>query len=179
MLSEIKSVLDQTELEESIKWGAPCYTIDGKNVVGLGAFKEHLAIWFFQGVFLKDAGKVLVNAQEGTTKGLRQWRFVEGDSLDHKLILKYVQEAIANQKAGKEIKIEKKTTTSLPTELSQALKKDKSLSACFKTLTPGKQREYAEYISTAKQEKTRLSRIEKIKPLILEKKGLNDKYRKC
>ncbi|WP_236458895.1 MULTISPECIES: YdeI/OmpD-associated family protein [Flavobacterium] len=34
-----------------------------------------------------------------------------------------------------------------------------------------------EYIETAKQEKTKLSRLEKIKPMIMKNIGLNDKYK--
>ena len=62
-------------LEETVKWGGPVYVADGKNIVGLGAFKSYFALWFFQGALLADQEKVLVNAQEGRTKALRQWRF--------------------------------------------------------------------------------------------------------
>ena len=69
-LTKLRKVLNATELEETVKWGGPCYTIDGKNVVGMGAFSEHVALWFYQGVFLKDPDGVLINAQEGTTRAL-------------------------------------------------------------------------------------------------------------
>jgi len=57
------------------------------------------------------------------------------------------------------------------------LKKDKSLKANFEKLTPGKQKEYIVYINEAKQEATKLSRLGKIKPMILQGVGLNDKYK--
>jgi uncharacterized protein YdeI (YjbR/CyaY-like superfamily) len=62
--------------------------------------------------------------------------------------------------------------------LSIALKKNVDIKAAFDKLTYSKQKDYAEYIATAKQEKTKLSRLEKIVPLILAGKGLNDIYRK-
>ena len=81
-LEKLRSILLDTEMEETVKWGAPVYTIDGKNVVGIGAFKSYVGLWFFQGVFLKDKEKVLVNAQEGKTKALRQWRFSGSGEMD-------------------------------------------------------------------------------------------------
>lgn len=58
----LRKILSTTELSETIKWGAPCYTINGKNVLGLGSFKSYVGIWFFQGALLKDAEKLLLNA---------------------------------------------------------------------------------------------------------------------
>ena len=88
----LRDILNDTELVETVKWGAPCYTINGKNVIGIGAFKAYVGLWFHQGVFLKDQKKVLINAQEGTTKALRQWRFNSIDDIDPILIKKYVEE---------------------------------------------------------------------------------------
>jgi uncharacterized protein YdeI (YjbR/CyaY-like superfamily) len=173
----LRDLLIDSELEETIKWGAPCYTINGKNVIGIGAFKSYVGLWFHQGVFLKDPAKVLINASEGTTKALRQWRFKGIDDINPKLVKTYVDEAIANQREGKEIKAVKVKSVDFPDELRQAITNDKELESKFNSLTPGKQREYAEHIGSAKQDKTRISRLEKSIPLILEGKGLNDRYR--
>lgn len=175
-LQILQELTVSTELEESIKWGTPHYTIDGKIVVGIVAFKEHFALWFHQGVFLSDPDKKLINAQEGTTKGMRQWRFTSVEEIDPKMVRAYLLEAIENQKAGKMIQPEPKKV-SVPIELEKALDKTPELSAQFDSLTSYKQKEYNEYIGSAKQEKTRLSRLEKSIPLILEGKGLNDQYR--
>ena len=74
-LIRLREILQSTKLEETVKWGAPCYTHNGKMVVGLGAFKSYVGLWFHQGALLSDPEKVLINAQEGKTKALRQWRF--------------------------------------------------------------------------------------------------------
>ena len=177
-LGILKSIIDKTELEEMTKWGGPVYNINKKNVVGVGGFKSYVGIWFFNGVFLKDDKKVLVNANEGVTKALRQWRFESKEEIlkNEKAILQYINEAIANEKAGLAIKPEKKEE--IVSELWNAeLKADKALKSAFEAFTPYKQREFLEHIESAKQEKTKLSRIEKIKPMVLEGKGLNDKYR--
>lgn len=176
-LELLYSIVRSTELEETIKWGGPCFTINGKNVLGIGGFKSYVGIWFNQGVFLKDPQKVLVNASEGKTKALRQWRFQSKKEINPKLVKAYILEAIENAKQGKELKPEKKETGELPDELKSVLKKDKKLNTEFSALSPFKQREYIEYIADAKQEKTRIARVEKSVPLILQGKGLNDKYR--
>ena len=178
MLLVLRDILNSTELEETVKWGAPCYTINGKNVIGLGSFKSYVGIWFFQGALLKDAEKVLFNAQEEKTKALRQWHFKSIDEINKPLILKYVNEAIANQKQNKEIKPDRNKPIVIPAELEDAFLKDSALKTAFETLTKGKQREFAEHISGAKQEKTRLARLEKVIPLIKQNIGLHDKYRK-
>lgn len=177
-LSLVASIIAKTELVEMTKWGGPVYTIDTKNVIGVGGFKSYLAIWFFNGVFLKDNAQVLVNAQEGVTKALRQWRFQSKEEIvkNEKLILQYIQEAIANEKAGISKKPEKKEEI-ISDLLNLEFKSNAALAKAFEVFSPYKQREFLEYVETAKQEKTKLTRIEKIKPLILGGIGLNDKYR--
>jgi uncharacterized protein YdeI (YjbR/CyaY-like superfamily) len=177
-LATVREILAATELGESIKWGSPCYSMDATALISLMAFKNHCAIWFHQGVFLEDKGKVLINAQEGTTKGLRQLRIESGDKIKPALIKTYATETIKNHRAGKKIAPAKKTLK-VPAELEAAMKRDTKLKAAFATLTPGKQREYADHIGSAKQEKTRAARMEKARPLILRGVGLNDKYKNC
>ena len=114
-----------------------------------------------------------MNAQEGVTKAQRQMRFNSSGEINEKLILEYVQEAIKNQKAGKE----KKSALTIPKELNEVLNKNVKLKKSFNQLTSFKQREYCEYIYEAKRVETKNSRLEKIIPMILNGTGLNDKYR--
>lgn len=178
-LSTLREIINSTKLEETLKWSLPTYTLNGKNVLGLGAFKNHFGIWFFNGVFLKDKKNLLVAAQE-TTKALRQMRFESISEIDKNVVLTYVKESIENQKLGKELKPEKKgNKVTIPKELKAAFNKDATLLDAFKNLTPYKQREYAEYIDTAKREETMQTRLNKIVPMILKGIGLNDKYKNC
>jgi len=179
LLSTLRAVLLSTELEENIKWNSPVYSLNGKNVVGLGAFKNHAGIWFFQGVFLDDVQNMLVNAQEGKTKALRQWRFENNEVDNIELVKSYVVEAIENQKLGKEIKAERNKELVLPIMLIESLNKISSFKNSFEKLSLSKRREYADYISQAKSETTKISRLEKIAPMIEAGKGLHDKYKNC
>lgn len=172
-----RSILNSLELEEGIKWGAPTYMVNGKNVVGVGAFKGYIGLWFFNGALLKDKDEVLINAQDGKTVAMRQWRFRAMDEIDEAKIKEYVQEAILNQKEGREIKPVKSKELVIPAELKKLIISDENLNSNFNKLTPYKQKEYAEYIAEAKRPSTKESRLAKIKPLILSGAGLNDKYR--
>jgi len=178
-LQKLREIILQTELKEEIKWGKPTYTLDGKMVVGMADFKNHMALWFHQGVFLKDKHQKLINAQEGVTKALRQWRFEKGDEIEPDIVMEYVEEAIANSKAGKELKPVRKKSISIPSLLEDAFKKDASLKNHFLKLTPGKQREYAEHIGQAKRKATQQRRLEKCIPMIKNGVGLHDKYKNC
>ncbi|MFY0643069.1 MAG: YdeI/OmpD-associated family protein [Bacteroidia bacterium] len=175
-LEYLRNLTLSTEMVETLKWGIPTYTINGKNVVSIGAFKSYVGLWFFQGVFLSDYANVLINAQEGTTKGLRQWRFESIEHMDASLILSYLEEAIQNQKDGKEIKIERKKVA-IPEILQKQLEADVELKKAFEKFTAGKQREFNEYLNSAKREETKLKRLDKIIPMVLNGIGLNDKYR--
>ncbi len=178
-LQKLREIILQTELKEEVKWSKPNYTLNGKLVVGIADFKNHMALWFHQGVFLKDKHNKLLNAQEGITKALRQWRFEKGDEIDPQIVLEYIEEAIANSKSGKELKPVRKKGVSIPPILENAFKKDTSLKNHFQKLTPGKQREYAEHIGRAKREATQQSRLEKCIPMIKNGDGLHDKYKNC
>ncbi|MCC9019050.1 YdeI/OmpD-associated family protein [Flavobacterium lipolyticum] len=172
----LKAIIDKTELVETVKWSGPVYVYNKKNVIGIGGFKEYFTIWFFNGVFLKDEKKKLINAQEDKTKSLRQWRFTSKDQINEAEVLTYILEAIENEKQGKIIKPSKKEA--IVSELFQKeLDQNSALTEAFQKFSPYKQYEFLEYIETAKQDKTKLSRIEKVIPMILENIGLNDKYR--
>lgn len=177
-LAELRAILRrEAELEETIKWGSPVYTLDGKNVVGIGAFKSYFGLWFFQGALLADKKKVLLNAQEGRTRAMRQLRLQSMDQIDRKLIGAYVREAIGLVRQGIEIKPVRNQPLEVPAELQVALRRHGKAGTSFKKMTPGKRREYAEYVASAKRDETRQKRVEKILPMIESGIGLNDKYR--
>lgn len=176
-LELVTSIINKLPLEKTIKWGAEVFTYNGKNVVSYGGFKSFFTIWFYNGVFLEDKYNVLVNAQEGKTKSLRQWRFASISEIDEKKILEYINEAIEIEKKGLKIKPERFVEIPVSELLEKEFKNDKILKNAFEKLTPGKQKEYIVYINEAKQEATKLKRLEKIKPMISQGIGLNDKYK--
>jgi len=176
----LRELLNATELEETLKWSMPTYTINNKNVIGMGAFKHHFCLWFHNGVFINDKAQKLTCAQNGKTKSMRQYRFNSISDIDKSLVKYYIDQAIINQKLGKEHKPDKKgkKTLVIPNELERIFNENDNLKSCFELLPLTKKREFCEHISTAKQDKTKQSRLEKIIPMILNNVGLNDKYRK-
>ncbi|MBX2940915.1 MAG: DUF1801 domain-containing protein [Cyclobacteriaceae bacterium] len=176
-LIQLREILLDTELTEEVKWGAPIYTYKGKNVVGMAGFKSYVGLWFHQGALLKDPKKKLMNAQEGVTKAQRQWRIASEKEIDQKTIKVFVKEAIQHIEDGNGIKPSPKKKLTVPKELAAILKKNAAASNAFKQLAAFKQREYAEYIAEAAKPETKVRRIEKILPMILNGIGLNDKYK--
>lgn len=175
----LRALALKTNAEETFKWQAPVYGEDGKNVFWIARFKNHFGIGFFNGVYLADPKKVLVNVQKEKTMAMRHWHFKSVDEIDEKGVLAYIRESLENQRKGLVLApSKKKAKVVIPKLLQNALTKYPKANTVFKSLSPYKREEYAEYISDAKQEKTKLSRLEKIIPMIIEGKGLNDKYRK-
>jgi len=178
ILTTIRKVILSTELVETIKWGMPTYMINKKNVLGIGAFKSHYGIWFFQGSSLKDSNKVLKNAQEGKTKAMRQLRFNKDSKIDIVLLKSYILEAIDNEKNGVKLSPTKKPLI-IPIELQKVFSENELLFKSFNALTLTMKREFSDYISEAKKEQTKVKRLEKIIPLILNSKGLHESYKNC
>lgn len=173
----LREIALKTQLAETLKWGSPVYTIENKNVLGIMAFKNHFGLWFFNGVFLSDPKGVLENAQEGKTKSMRHMKFSSKDEINEVVVLAYLEEAIQNERKGMALKPSLKKEISIPKLLKDTLLANTNLNKQFKALAHYKQREYCEYISEAKQQKTKESRLEKIIPMISKGIGWNDKYR--
>ncbi len=178
MLEKLRNILLETELTEEIKWGMPTYTLEDKNLIGLAYFKEYVTLWFHQGAILNDPFHVLKNAQPGKTISMRHWQFASIEAIDRDKLLQYITEAIQKFKHGNKIVKRSSEPIKIPEKLGDALHADKILNMHFMKLSPGKRKEYIEYIHEAKRENTRDQRLKKIVPLILKGVGLNDHYRK-
>lgn len=172
----LRSILQECGLDEDLKWGIPCYTFNGKNIVLLSAFKNYAALNFFNGALLKDAENILVKPGEQTQAG-RQIRFTSIKQVTdlETTIKEYLFEAIEVEKAGLKIKLKKSSEYVLPEELLNMLDDAPDLKTAFYALTPGRQRGYIIYFSAPKQSKTRVSRIKKYIPHILNGKGFHDR----
>lgn len=177
-IGQLRSIALKCGLEESLKWNAPVYTMEGKNVVGILSFKNHYALWFFNGVFHSDPLGVLQNAQEGKTRALRHWKFKIDEALNPETVKKYIEEAIQIEKKGLKRPVKKTEKREIPAELKAVLLANPALSGEFDNLPPYKQNDYCEYIATAKREETRERRLQKIIPMISKGIGLNDRYQK-
>ncbi|QEG24403.1 YdeI/OmpD-associated family protein [Mariniblastus fucicola] len=181
-LTKLRETMLSTGLEETIKWSIPVYVHNGKNVVGIAGFKNHFGVWFYEGAELPDPQDVLTNAQEGKTQSMRHWKMASAKDIKVRALKAYVKEAMkvaATKKVTTGKRKKNAITFEMPPELAAVLKKDRKAAAAFGKLSPGKQRDYAEHISTAKREATKLTRLEKILPMIRDGVGLHDKYRNC
>ncbi|MEX2483114.1 MAG: DUF1801 domain-containing protein [Brumimicrobium sp.] len=153
---QLKQIVDKSGLEEKTKWGIPVYNYQDKDIVGIVGVKSYFGLWFYNGVFLKDKGNILVNAdKEGKTKSMRQMRFNAIDEVDEKTVLSYIKEAIEVEKKGLKIPKEKKVVE-MPDLLKSTFEKEPKLKEAFAEFPRYKQNEFMEYISSAKMERTRL-----------------------
>lgn len=174
-MQKLRDIVRSCGLDEDIKWRLPCYTVDGKNVVIIQAFKEYSALLFLKGALLMDTANILVQMTENV-QAARQLRFTTVEQIEEQadLIRLYVDEAVANEKAGRGVDLKKSTDFALPTELAAAFSEEPSFEAAFRALTPGRQRAYVLHFGQAKQSATRAARIEKARANIMNGKGLND-----
>ena len=178
-LAELRSIALESGLKEVRKWGVPCYVNEkGKNVALLGAFKAHCLISFFQGALLDDPDGVL-ESPGSNSQSTRQMRFTtEEQVLEARPVLtRFLEQAIANEAAGKKTELKPPASYNIPEEFQRALERDAALAAAFERLTPGRRRAYLMHFTQPKKPETRHARIDKAREDILCGIGLNDKYR--
>lgn len=143
----------------------------GRNIAGLGAFRSDFRIRFFNASLLKDPDGVL-QKQGPNTQHPDMISFTDNSQVVElkQTILNYLQEAMEYAKAGTK---PAKTTNAveLPEELIDALDSDQELSEAFHNLTPGRQKNYAINLHSAKKPETRIARIAKFRDKIIAGKG--------
>ena len=174
-LEKLRRIVLDCGLAEELKWGCPCYTFEKRNIVLIHSFKEYCAVLFFKGALLNDPNGILIQQTENV-QAARQMRFDDvREIIELEPVLKaYVFEAIEAEKAGLKVKLKKTAEFKMPEEFQVRLDDIPELKTAFYALTPGRQRGYLLYFSSAKQSKTREARIEKYMPQIINGKGLDD-----
>lgn len=169
-----KMVLD-CNLQEEQKWGQPCYCLGNKNIVLIHGFKDYCALLFMKGSLLSDSHKLLIQQTENVQAG-RQIRFTNLQQIiELEPILKaYIFEAIEVEKAGIKVPMKKHEDFVVPEELTSKFDELPSLKEAFYALTPGRQRAYILHFSGSKNSVTRIARIDKYIPRIMNGKGITD-----
>lgn len=171
----LRDIVLSVGLEEQVKWGFPCYTLENKNVVMLGALKEFCNIAFFKGALLTDSHGLLIKAGENSQSAM-QIRFTQIQQIAEaeSAIRDYLKQAIEVEKSGTKVAFTQKDELVFPQELLDAFADHPDLEKAFYALTPGRQRGYILFFTGAKQSATRVSRIQKATPDILKGKGMHD-----
>ena len=170
----LRPVLLECGLTEEIKWGKPCYSHDGTNMVIMQEMKEFLALMFFKGALMNDPAGVLEEQGPNSRSALRMcFRSVADVRRLTKTVKAYIAEAIDVEDAGLEVGPAPEVV--FVAELQERLDRDKKFKAAFDALTPGRRREYNLHIGDAQQTATRKSRVKKCAPKILAGKGFRDR----
>jgi uncharacterized protein YdeI (YjbR/CyaY-like superfamily) len=171
----LRSIVLDCQLTEELKWGNPCYTFEKKNIVLIHGFKDYCALLLFKGALLKDPKGILIQQTENV-QSARQIRFTNvQEILKLKATIKsYIYEAVKVEEAGLKVEFKKTSEFAVPEEFQTKLDKNRALKTAFNSLTPGRQRAYLFYFSSAKQSKTRAARVEKYIDQILDGRGLDD-----
>jgi len=172
---KLRQIILGCHLSEQLKWGQPCYALDGNNIVLMHGFKEYCALLFMKGALLKDAKGILIQQTENV-QSARQIRFTNVQEIAkmEKTLTSYIKEAIEVEKAGLKVELKKTADYKISEEFQGKLDALPALKTAFAALTPGRQRGYLFYFSQPRQSKTRESRIEKYIPNILNGMGLDD-----
>ena len=173
---KLRNIVLASGLTEELKWGQPCYTHEGKNIVLIHGFKDYFALLFMKGALMKDAKGILIQQTKNVQSG-RQIRFTGLQEITkmEPILKSYIKEAIRVEKAGLQVKQKETTEYEVAEEFQNTLDKSAALRKSFASLTPGRQRAYLLHFSAPKQSATRESRVEKCLPQILAGKGLNDR----
>lgn len=174
-MKSLRELLLKFGLEEELKWGKPCYSAEGGNIAIIQPFKQHLSLMFFKGALLK-APRDLLKSQGPNSQSARRLEFQSQDDIQSaRAALKdLVVEAVALEKKNIPFPFKKTAKTEIPPELKERFRIDPAYKKAFEGLTPGRQRSYIIHITQAKQEKTRLNRIEKCKSRVMMGKGYNE-----
>jgi len=175
-IGKLREILLASGMDEAFKWGKPCYTHAGGNIVLIMPLKETCALLFTKGALMKDPQGILVQPGENS-QSARQVRFTSLAQIVklEKALKAYLKDAMAVEAAGLQVAFRKSTDLVYPKEFQDRLDRDAALREAFRALTPGRQRQYHLHFTGAKQSATRASRVEKAIPLIMEGVGLNDR----
>lgn len=172
---ELRALVLSFDLTEELKWGCPCYTYKKSNVVLIHGFKAYCALLFMKGAIMTDPQGILIQQTENV-QSARQIRFSSLDEIltQQEVIRSYIKNAVDVERSGLKIELKKAAEYTMPVEFQTALTEMADLKTAFERLTPGRQKAYLLYFSSAKLSKTRNERVEKYIPKILDGKGLDD-----
>jgi uncharacterized protein YdeI (YjbR/CyaY-like superfamily) len=183
ILLHLRSLVYQAcpHAEETIKWGFPHFEFKGAILCSMAAFKQHCAFGFRLGKEIPDPdGRLEVNQKSGMGN-FGQIRTVKDLPADE-IIIYYIREAMLLNEQGVKVSKSKQSIQNelvVPEYLAKAIVENEKARTVFDAFSPGKRKEYVEWITSAKTEETRLKRLDQALEWIAEGKSRNWKYEKC
>jgi uncharacterized protein YdeI (YjbR/CyaY-like superfamily) len=165
-------------LLEEVKWSQPCYTLNGKNVLMIAAFKGYCCLSFMKGILLHDPHKLL--ELPGADSFAGRMLKLKGDAhsaglMNHpEPIIDLIQQAIEHERRGTPLPEKPARELEIPDELQAQFNTHPGLEKAFFGLTPGRQRAYMILINGAAQSATKTRRIQRYIPAIFVGKGPYD-----
>lgn len=178
ILIHLRNLVHQAcpDVQETIKWGFPHFEYKG-ILCSMAAFKEHCAFTFWKAALMKDKSLVEKARSEVAMGHLGRISTLK-DIPASKIMIGYIQEAVALNETGTKVVRERKVKKPMvvPDYFEKVLQKNKKAGEAFATFSPSHQREYIEWITEAKTEITRQKRIERSLEWITEGKPRSWKY---
>lgn len=164
------------EAEETLKWSAPAYTVDGMILLITAAFKEHAALNFWRGQELRgsEAGRDAMG-QFGKLTSVSDLP----DDKEFDALIRHAVKLAKEAPAPRKTKHEPKPQSEMHPEFAKALAGSPKAKAALDGFSPSAQREYLEWIVEAKQDKTREKRIADAIQWLSEGKRRHWKYENC
>ena len=164
------------DVEEAMKWSSPGFTLNGKILLMMAAFKEHAALNFWRGQELGDGQpKAGAMGQFGRLTSVSD--LPSDEQLDS--LVREAAQLSASAPAPRKAKHEPKPAPEMHAEFAAALAKAPKAKATLDAFPPSAQRDYLEWISEAKQEATRSKRIATAIEWLAEGKRRHWKYQNC
>ena len=164
------------EVEETLKWSAPSFTVGGKILLMMAAFKQHAALNFWRGQELR--GEAAAADAMGQFGKLMSVDDLPPDAELDRLI-RQAAELAKSAPAPRQAKHEPKPPPELHPEFAAALAKAPKAKAALDSFPPSAQRDYLDWIGEAKQDATRRKRIDTAVEWLNEGKRRHWKYQNC
>jgi uncharacterized protein YdeI (YjbR/CyaY-like superfamily) len=183
ILTHLRELVHQAcpDVDETWKWSFPHFDYKGSILCSMAAFKQHCSFGFFKASLMEDPHGILTTVGKTAMGHLGQIKELK-DLPKDKILKEYIKQAMRLNEAGVKVPSKPKTTKATeldtPDYLQKALRKSKPAFAAFEAFTPGKRKEYIEWLEGAKTETTREKRLATAIEYISEGKGLNWKYQK-
>ena len=164
------------DAEETTKWSAPAYTLDGKILLGMAAFKAHAALNFWRGQELRGA-----TANADAMGQFGKLTSLEDLPADHELdaLITRAAQLASSPPAPRKPKHAPKPPPEMHADFAKALDAAPAARRTFDDFPPSCRREYVEWIAEAKRDETRNKRIAEAIGWLTEGKRRHWKYQDC